>query len=226
MTLTAIPGLPWTWPRFGGLLGFAGVLVFTVGIVLRGDVPQISDSPQATLAWYQDNGQRYLIADFIIALGVTFGLLPFFVTVRNVLGIAEGSQSFWPQLGFLGGIFFLLLGGAFACFHGALAVGANNIDDPNIVAALQYADFYGFGGLSLGVALFMIATAMGILRTSIFPHWIAFPCVIFFVLGIAGAASPIEGDPKGPLSIISVIDFAGLGLVIMAMGLALFLRKT
>src|SRR6266480_5940834 len=105
----AIPGVAWTWTQLGGLAGVVGVVLFVIGILMQGDVPGVNDSAEEVRTWFDDNGQRYLVADYLIGIAVIFGLLPFLVTLRNFLARAEGAMSFWPQLAFLGGIFFLIL---------------------------------------------------------------------------------------------------------------------
>lgn len=71
-----IPGVAWTWRQLGGLLGIIGVVLFVVGGLVQGDVPTTKDSISEVKAWFVDNGEQYIIGDYLIGLGVVFGVLP------------------------------------------------------------------------------------------------------------------------------------------------------
>jgi hypothetical protein len=221
----AIPGVTWSWTQLGGLAGVIGVVLFVIGIFMQGDVPQVNDSAEEVRNWFDENGQRYLVADYLIGIAVIFGLLPFLVTLRNFFARAEGVMSFWPQLAFLGGIFFLVFGGTASTFKGTLAVGVDQITDDSAVMALMSADFYSFGGVSIVLALFFVATAVSILRTAAFATWLAWLSLALAIVGVVGAASPLEGDPDGILSLLSFVTFIGFGVVILVLGGSLFMRK-
>jgi hypothetical protein len=91
--------------------------------------------------------------------------------------------------------------------------------------ALMSADFYSFGGVSIVLALFFVATAVSILRTAAFATWLAWLSLALAIVGVVGAASPLEGDPDGILSLLSFVTFIGFGVVILVLGGSLFMRK-
>jgi hypothetical protein len=72
----AIPGVAWTWTQLGGLAGVVGVALFVIGILTQGDVPGVNDSAEDIRAWFDENGQSYLVGAYLISIGVIFGLLP------------------------------------------------------------------------------------------------------------------------------------------------------
>lgn len=218
-----VPGLAGT--QLGGLAGIVGVVLFVIGVLLSGDAPTIEDSADEIRDWFDANGQQFLVGDFLIALGIVFGLIPFFATLRNVMGQAEGSDSIWHQLGLISGIVWLLVGAAASMFGGALAVAGGQIKDDGAVLALAYASYFGFAGISLVIGLFFLATGIGILRTSLFMRGVGWLCLALAVVSVVAGAGPIEGDPEGVLAWLGLVSTLGLGVVILVLGAALYLRK-
>ena len=223
----AIPGLGWTSQQLGGALGILGVVLFIAGIFVQGESPSLSDSPEEIRAWFVDNGQQYLIGDFIISIGIVFGLVPFFVTLSRVLGRLEGDSSFWPQLVLLGGFLFVVAGAAASTFTGALAVGADQIADDSAVMALMNGSFYGFSAPGFVLALFFFSTAMSILRTHAFATWVAWLCLLLTVVGVLSGLAAIEDSQEdGIFSFLGLITIIGLGIVMLALGFSLMTKKS
>jgi len=207
--------------RLGGLLGILGVVCFVVGILVQGDVPRIDDPAEEIHAWFIDNGEQYLIGDFIIALGVVFGLVPFFIALRTALAAAP----FWSLLALVGGLFFALVGAAASSFPGALAVGAEQIEDDSAVMALMNAGFYGFTAPGLVLGLFFVSTAMAIKQTGVFALALAWLCLALSVVGILSGFAAVEGDPRGVFSLLGLVALIGLGVVTLALGWSMLMRK-
>lgn len=221
----AILGVALTWRQLGALAGIIGVVLFVVGIIMEGDTPTLNDSISDVRAWYADNGQQFLVADYIIGLGVILGLVPFFLVLRSFIGEAEGSPAIWSQVAFFGAFLFVVVGGAASSFNGALAIDADQLNDDAVVRALLQADFYAFGGLSLALTLFFLGTAFGIIRTALFWTWLAWLCLALAVVSVIGAASTIEGDPEGVLSWLSFLSFIGLGVVVLSLSVGMLAKR-
>jgi len=215
-----IPGISLSWQQLGGVAGIVGVALFVIGVIIQGDAPTINDSVEDAQAYYADHGQRWLIADFVIAIGVIVFLLPFFTILRSILAAAEGGLGHWSRLSFYGALFFMIVGGASASFSGALAVAEGQLGG-EVVRALQHADFYAYGGLPIVMAPFFFGTAMVVRGTGVFWRWLAWPLLALAIVAIIGAYSPAERDPEGVLSWISAIAFLGLGVSVLLLSAAM-----
>ncbi len=216
-----MPVLGLSTERLGGLLGILGVVCFVAGILIQGDVPMANDSADEIQAWFVDNGEQFLIGDFIISIGVVFGLIPFFIALRNTFSEAP----FWGQLALFSGVIFALVGAAASIFMGALAVGADQITDDSAVMALMNAGFYGFTAPGFVLGLFFISTAMAIKQTGLFAGALAWLCLALGVVGVLSGLAGIEDDPNGVFSILGMVTLIGLGVVTLAIGWSMLMRK-
>jgi hypothetical protein len=221
-----IPGVAWNWRQLGGLCGIIFVVLFVIGGIVSGDTPMINDSASEARQWYIDNGDQYLVGDFIIGIAVIVFYIPFIAAFRAFLGEGEAGMPGWSLVAFLGLLFFAIGGAAASGFSGALAMGADQITDDSTVRALQYADFYSFGGLPIVFVPFYVGTAMIILRSGILWTWAAWLALALAVVSLIGAAAPIDGDPEGVLSFLGVISFIGTGVFILIVSAGMLMRRS
>jgi hypothetical protein len=194
------------WWRVGGAAGLIYVLLFIIGgLVLQGDSPDRDDSIQDIRAYFADDGQQYLIGDYLTAIGFLFFFLPFLVTVRTLLGESEPSPPVLSRLGLIAGILATVFGGVAGFFWGGLAIGiADNQEvDDSVIRALMELDVYAFAtGLQLSFALFVLAFSLVIWETGALWRWLGALGVLSAVLTVIGAAWPIDGDEEGLIAAI------------------------
>jgi|SRR3990172_3117427 len=222
----AIPGVGISWRQLAGYAGIIGVILFVIGFVLQADYPTVTDDVSDVTAYFEDNGTRFLVGNYLISIGIVFFLVPFFLGLRSVLAEAEGGHAHWAQVGFFGSAMFVILGGAFSTFSSVLALGIKEIDNDATVRALQYADLYAFSLIVLAPALYFVATGLVILRTGVFWSWLGGIQLILAVLAVIGAANSIDGDPEGVLAIFQWISFIGFGVVILLQSAGLLTKKS
>jgi hypothetical protein len=201
-----------------------GVILFVVGVLIQGDVPMMNDPVADTQAWFADNGDTYLLGDFIIGIGVVVFLLPFFMILRSVLAAAEGGLGHWSRFAFYGAFLFMLFGGAAAGFMAPLAVLEGEIDDA-VVPALTSASFYAYGGLPLALVPFFLGTAMVIKGTNVFWGWVAWTSLALALVALVGACAPVEGDPQGVFSTLGYLSFLGFALTILLLSAGLLTNR-
>lgn len=223
-----VPGLAWSWRQLGGLCGILFVALFVIGVIVTGDTPMINDAeddPAAVRQWFVDNGDQYLVGDFLIGIAVVVFYVPFLGAFRGVLREAEQGEAVWSLTMLLGAVFFALIGAAAASSLGALAVGAEEIDNDEVVQALLYADFYAFGGLTIVLVPFFLGASMVIVQTGVLWKWLGWLGLVLIIPSVIGGISPIDGDPEGVLSILSAIGFIGFGVFILIAGIGMIMRK-
>ena len=150
------------WWRWGGVDGIIwAVLFFIGGIVLQGETPSRSDSIEV-IRDYFDDGQMWLIGDYMVVLGFVFFFLPYLIAFRWVLGTGEGWPPIWSWMSFVGGLGIVFVGAAGALVFGGLALGLEenpDLDDAtlrflidmssysNYIWELMIALFVGSSGL-------------------------------------------------------------------------------
>jgi hypothetical protein len=194
------------WWRAGGVFGILFAILFIIGpVILTGDTPTREDSIEDIRAYFEDDGDIYLVGDYLAGIAIVFFFLPYLVILRWVLGSGEGNPPIGSWLAVLGGLIMTTIGAAGSVFFGALAIAA---DDPEIYAQIDDASIrlvmdlsaYSFTGFSFGMALFVASASLVVLRTGVLWRWLAPVGLIIAVLLVIGAAWPIEGDEEGALA--------------------------
>jgi hypothetical protein len=196
------------WWRVGGIFGIGFVILFIIGpILLTGDTPMRDDSIEDIRKYFADDGEMYLVGDYIAGIAFVFFFLPYLVTLRWVLGSGEGWPPIWSWLTVIGGVTFVVIGGTQAVFFGALAISEGNpevIDDAGVRLLMEMST-YAFTGFSFTLALFVASASLVVLRTGVLWRWLAGLGFLAAVLQIVGAAWPIDGDEEGALAILGFI---------------------
>jgi hypothetical protein len=209
--------------QLGGILAITGVVVvMAAAIGIQGETPDLTFSIGETRAWFADNGQQYLVGDYLIALGFLLMLVPSVVIINSVLSEAEGAPGVWSRLSLLSFFLYLLWEAITSIGMGALALGIQDIDSDGTIRALQYVQFYGETSVSLiMLALYFVGASLVILKTGVFARWLGALGLLFAGLAIVAAAAPIDGDANGPLVVLGFIPFLGSMFWFLAFGINL-----
>ena len=82
------------WERFAPLTGFVAVVLFVIGVVIEESGASRPDDgdPAALLAWFRDDTNTIIGAEFLFALGAVL-LIWFFGSLRSTLRGAEGGSG-------------------------------------------------------------------------------------------------------------------------------------
>src|SRR5687767_2334768 len=98
------------WWRLGGALGIAFVVVFTIcGFVFESESPMHTDDIADIRAYWEEDGDTYLLGGYLIGLASVLLYLPFLCALRAFLGTAEGGPQLWSRVAFAAGIIFLIM---------------------------------------------------------------------------------------------------------------------
>jgi hypothetical protein len=167
------------------LTGVAFVVLVIVGIAIQGEPPDVDESAQAIVDHYSDNADAVRIGTLITAWAIVLWLF-FAGTVRRVLRAAEGSGHTLSAVAFAGAVIFAVGGAIDGMIGFALAENADDIDLAGVqaLAALWENDFLPF---VLGLATFLLASGLSIVRHGALPKGIGF---IAIALGVV-ALTPI-----------------------------------
>jgi hypothetical protein len=179
------------WWRVGGVCGILLLVTFVVGAIAQGGEPPAFDDPIGEIrAFWQENGNDYLVGDFIIGAGFILFFLPFLSALRSVLGQAEGGVQMWSRIVFGGGVLFFALAGICGAPWTTLAWGgvAENASDDTI-QLLMWLDVTLNHFVPAGIVVFALPAAMVMLRTRVLPTWLGILTLIVGVIALLSMLS-------------------------------------
>jgi hypothetical protein len=215
------------WWRVGGAAGILFLIMFIVGITLQGEPPTFDEPVDEIRDWFADNGEQYLVGDYLTGLAFLLFFLPFLASLRGLLAAAEGGPAVWSRVAFAGGLLFLIFGGVASLFWATLAYSFGTVGngDDGTLKTLMYLDQVGFSAGALAVIPLMLGASLVTLRTGVLWRWLSLLGLIVAVFaGIAGASS-LTSDPDGALGGIGFIGFIGFGLWMLLVSVNMILKK-
>jgi hypothetical protein len=195
-------------------------VLFVIGAIVSGEVPMYDDGGEEIAAWFEDNGDSYLVGDFITGLAFILFYFPFLVGLYTRLRLAEGEPAIFSRVALIGGILFPLAGLAGGILLSALALMEGDVS-PDVASFASAASFHAFTALSALQAILLAGAAIVIVMRGGFWNWLGWLAGALAVASIVASASSIEKDPEGVLSIVGIISFIGLGVWILAASVAL-----
>jgi hypothetical protein len=173
----------WEWERLAALAGIVAVVLWVVGVLIAGEVP---DEAEEILTRFQEESGRILAGGFIFQLGALFFFI-FLGALRLRLFAAEGPTGFLTAIAFAAGVAvaIFLLGVPGGEMSAALA--EEDLDASSALALANISDLF-FIGAELSAALLLVAVGLLILRYGPMPRWLAW---VSFVLALLLLIPPI-----------------------------------
>jgi hypothetical protein len=217
------------WWRLGGILGIGFIILFVVGIIIiQGEGVSFDDPMEKIRSYWVDDGNQYLIGDYIGGLGFVFFFLPFLVILRGLLAWVEGGPNVWSWVTFAAGFLSIMIGAAASASWGALAMGAAehpDVDDSSI-RSLMYVDAYAFSALGYGLALMVLAASIVIYRTGVLWRWLA-PLGLIVAAGLV--LSPLyvidAQQDEGFFGIVGFIGFIGVMIWVLIVSVGMIMKR-
>jgi hypothetical protein len=168
--------------RFAPLTGIGFVVLVIVAVIVGGETPGADDGIVKVVNYWKDN-QDQAIASAIIAAISTVFLLWFAGVLRAVLALAEGPPARLANTAFGGAIvgamgWLLLIGFTF--------VAADTADDvaPQVTQAMSVLQADFFFPLSVGFAVFLLASGLALVRTAALPAWVGWSALVLGVVSV------------------------------------------
>ena len=211
--------------RMGGIFGVAFTILFIIGgPVLTGDPPTINDDVQDIRSYWVDDGDRYLVGDFLFGIAVVLFFVPFVAAVRGILGSADRSGGMWSRTFVLGALVAVILGGAGAAASAGLAIsGAEGLDDSTMLFATR-AGAYSSSGLGLGFALMLIGAAVVIAQSGVLWRWLALLAALAAVACVVGGLWVPDGDQEGAFAVIGLVGLIASQVWVLAVSIQLLIQ--
>jgi hypothetical protein len=173
------------WPAWAPLLGIAFVALVVISFIVSGETPDIKDSPQKVLDFYNDNDSSQQFAAALLAWATVLFLF-FLGVLRTALADAEGGTPRLSAVAFAGGIVLALGMLAFAGFTFTLGDAADHLT-PDAAQALNALNSDFFLPLAAGLGTLMIATGISSIRSRVFPAWLAWLALLIGIAAITPA---------------------------------------
>ena len=214
------------WWRLGGLAAILFVAVFIVGVGLQNAPPLFDDPIEEVRADWVNDGQLYLVADYVLGLAFVFFYVPFIVALRGLLGWAEGSVEMWSRVSFVGAFAFLIWSASAGVFWGTLAYGdfAETASDETL-RTLMALDYYATAGMPFTWVVFVGATSLVVWRTRILWSWLVYLGLVEVVLAVIAPLEILTEGSESLLDFVYLLAFFGIVLWILCVGIAMLTRK-
>ncbi len=223
----SLGGLWSNWWRVGGVAGILFLVLFIIGIIVQGDLPTFDDPVDDTQAWLSDNGEQYLVGNYLITLAFVLFFLPFLASLRGVLAAAEGGAAVWSRVAFAGGFLFLIIGATSSVFLGSLAYSFGVVEeaDESAIRTLQYLDFFGFTNALFALVPFFLASSLVIWQTGVFWRWLGLVGLLLAVLAAIAGASYFGSDPEGGVAVVGFIAGPIAALWLLVVSIAMIMKQ-
>jgi hypothetical protein len=173
------------WHTLAPLTGVAFVILAVVSFIVSGETPDLDDSPQKILDFYNDNDTEQIFAAAFLGWGTLFFLF-FLGVLRSVLHAAEGGIARLSAVAFGGGLLLAFGMLSFAGFTFTLGDAADHLT-PQAAQALNALNSDFFFPVAVGLGTLMISTGIVAIRSRILPSWLSW---ITLLIGVA-AITPI-----------------------------------
>lgn len=194
------------WTRLAPLTGIMFVVLLVAGpIVLTANTPGSDASGASVIKFYKDNRHEQQVANLLGALGVIFFI--FFAGTLRVHFRSAGQDGL-GAVSFGGGILIGVGGTIFSAFGFALADVPDKLNEA-AAQALNVLNNDFFFPFAAGVAVFMLANAVAIIRGRSLPLWLGWVAV---PIGLAAAT------PAGFFAFFAVPAW------VLAVSIVLFIR--
>lgn len=215
------------WRHLTGAAGIASVALSVVLVAVAGDYPDIDKPAGEIRDWFEDNGTTAQATSYVNAIGLLFFFAPFLLGIRTLLARAEGTEALWTQLGFVGGVLFIVLGLSSMAYTGILAVTVDTLDDGTLIA-VKHAEYITVAlAAGLGSGLYLLGTGAAIVRTGALWRWLGWLGIALGVIAVIGTAGIIEPDPESLLAAMNFFAGAlGLWVVILLQGIGLLTKRS
>lgn len=202
----APPGFLRDQRRIGGAAGIVFVILFVIGVVVAGDGPLHSDDIAEVRSFFEEDGDQYLMAEWLFGVAAVLFLIPFAAALRSVLTRNNRSTDVWPLVAFTGAVLFAVFVAIAAVPEGAVALGDIDELDDSTIRAMLYMDAVAFAIVPLGMALLLAGASVAMLETRKFGRWLGAAGLVVALLAVVGRLWVVSGDPEGVLAMLGFLS--------------------
>lgn len=215
-----------SWRGTAAIGGVGFVVLFIIAIIIAGETPNPDDSAGTIRDYFADNGDRYMVADFVFAVAFVFFLLPFAAGLTAYLAEAEGNPPVWSWLVIIAAAILTAVGGGLGAAQGAIAYsGAEAQTDETLVTLVQ-ASYYGFTTvIFFGTALIALSTARVIMLRGVLWNWLGWASLAYVVAALISYFALLDSDPFSALGILGIIVNIAFLLWVLAVSYGMMTKE-
>ena len=212
------------WDRLAAATGIAFVVMQIATGVFMGDTPDFDAGPREIRNYFIDDGGAILAVTMINAFSAFF-FVWFLGSLRAVLRIAEGGQGRLSAVAFAGGLATITIAIA-ASLPGAALAWENTarVVDPGTLLFVWNLNALGFVGLVGTGMAFVLAVTVVILRTRVFPTWVAAVGVLAAIAQVLNGFTLVADDYETPFAIFGFFGFALTMIFILILSIIMVMR--
>jgi hypothetical protein len=206
------------WERWSALGGILFVILILVSAFIPGSPPKTSDSTAKIAKFIADKPDEVRWAGYIGAIA-TFGLFWFLGAVWRILRRAEGGNPRLTVVAVAGALFATVMGALGGIVLGVLGIVGVTGSGGQAGTRFFYILATNLGVATVfGIAVFLTAFSVVILRTGVFPTLLGWFGLLIAVVAVpAGAVVASTRDVFFVLSFVAFIGFAVWMLIISVM---------
>ncbi|MSO41470.1 MAG: hypothetical protein EXQ70_06190 [Solirubrobacterales bacterium] len=161
------------------------VLSIIGAVVVSGETPADDASLNTIASYYIDNDSALQFTGLLLFLAAFFFLI-FSTKLFGILRREEGETGGLSAFGFAGGILFAVGLTIFAGINFAGGVAPEDVD-PVALQTINILNNNMFFPLALGVAVFDLASGIGIVKTGMLPKWLGWVAIVAGVAALTPA---------------------------------------
>jgi hypothetical protein len=170
------------WERFAPLTGVVFFVLIAITLALSNDTPDTNSSTADTVSYWSAHDSR-LIASAIIGTFAVIFLIWFGGSLRSALLRAEGGEGRLSTLAFAGILVIGIMGAIGSTLTFVVADTANDVPaEATQALSVLSSDF--FLPFLAGIALFMFATGICVLRHGGLPSWLGWAAIVIGVVSV------------------------------------------
>ena len=168
--------------QIGPLTGILFVVLVILAFAVGGETPDIDDSAQSVVSFYQDNDSEQQIAGGLLALGCV-SFLFFLGALRRALRVVAGDEGGLSTVALLGGLMIVVGASIFAGIGFTLGDAADDLP-ASAVVTLNALNSDLFFPLAVGTAVFNLGLALAVLRHGGLPRSLGWVALVVGIVGL------------------------------------------
>lgn len=215
----------WSERQLTGIAGIGFVVMFVVVNALGSADPGYSN-PSEAREFFVDSDMQVHLVTWLGALAAVFCFLPFAAGLRSLLVPAEVAEDdLWSHLSSTAAVLVVAIIVIGSAFWEVLSFGAaETLSDATLVALSRFDAVIFLAMLPWAVALFLVSSAVGILRSRMLARWIGWWGAIDALVLIIGTLWIFGEEQESLLGGFSFVGLALYALWVLVVSIAMLRR--
>jgi len=189
--------MPFNWERWARASGIAFVVFAVLAFIVGGETPQVGDSIEKVVSYYDGDRSTVLVSSFLFAVGLGFWIWFAGTLANNLRERGEGRVAA-TIIGAVAAFATIQLVGT--ALNAVLAYSVAGSGEPAVTKAFFDLTWTLDVMAAVPSAVFFLAAPAGLMRTQMIPRWLSlagFGVAILFVLRLTNWASEGFWSPTG-----------------------------